>query len=115
MTTRADNFANDGARGYLSMQTARLVATINEVFADEERTSLDEDGESMLMPSVELLALLCERYGTPPPKLATVKQWHEKYLAVYDREIDRLKPKADFKTARRQVIDRTFKWLEGLA
>jgi hypothetical protein len=110
-----DNFGNDGARGYLAMLTAKLVATINEVFADPERTELDEDGESLLMPSVEVLALLCERYEAPPPKPATVRQWHEKYLAVYDRDIEKRKPRPELKVARRKTIDNTFRWLESLA
>jgi hypothetical protein len=110
-----ENFGNDGARVYLEMLTARLVATITEVLADPERSSPDEDGESLLMPSVEVLALLCERYAAAPPRPSTVRGWHEKYLAVFDREIDRLRPRGDFKAARRKVIENTFRWLEGLA
>jgi hypothetical protein len=110
-----DNFGNPGARAYLEMLTAKLVATVTEVLADPERAALDEDGESLLMPSVEVLALLCERYDAPPPRPATVRGWREKYLGVYDREVGRLKRPAEFKTARRKVIEQTFRWLEGLA
>src|ERR671938_1693382 len=110
-----DNFGNPGARSYLEMLTAKLVATVTEVLADPERAALDEDGESLLMPSVEVLALLCERYDAPPPRPATVRGWREKYLGVYDREVGRLKRPAEFKTARRKVIEQTFRWLEGLA
>jgi hypothetical protein len=109
------NFGNDGALDYLAMLTAKLVATITEVLGDESRRALDEDGETLLMPSVEILALLCERYGAMPPKPATVRHWCETYLDVYDREIDQLRPKPGFKAARRKVIDRTFRWLESLA
>ena len=110
-----DNFGNPGARAYLEMLTAKLVATVTEVLADPERAALDEDGESLLMPAVEVLALLCERYDAPPPRPATVRGWREKYLAVYDREVGRLKRPAEFKSARRRVIEQTFRWLEGLA
>jgi hypothetical protein len=110
-----DNFGNDGARDYLAMLCAKLVATIKEVLADPERISLDEDGESFLMPSVEVLAFLVERYDAAPPKPAAVRQWHEKYLAVYDKEIQTLKVTPEFKTARRKVIEKTFRWLESLA
>lgn len=110
-----ENFANDGARAYLEMLTARLVATIKEIYADEERLALDEDGESMLMPSIESLALLCERYNAPPPKPSTVRQWSEKYLEIYDATIDDHDVTPAFKTARRRVIDHTFRWLESLA
>src|SRR5262245_13955235 len=98
-TWSEENFGNDGARDYLAMLTAKLVATINEVFADPERTALDEDGETLLMPSVEVLALLCERYDVAPPRPATVRQWHQTYLAVYDGQIDNLRPKGDYKAA----------------
>ena len=116
-TFTADNFGNDGAQDYLAMQTAKLVATIKEVLADEERMRPDEDGETLLMPSVEILALLCERYGAAPPRPVTVRQWADKYLAVYDASIDRQRPRpsAEFKTGRRKAIDQTFRWLEGLA
>ncbi|HWG44115.1 MAG TPA: hypothetical protein VN688_15160 [Gemmataceae bacterium] len=108
------NFGNDQAMEYLSMLTAKLVATITEIIADPERMELDEDGEGMLMPSVEILALLCERYNAMPPKPATVHQWSQKYLKMYDHCIDEISADADFKVARRKVIDHTFRWLEGL-
>ena len=110
-----DNFGNDGARDYLAMLTAKLVATIREVIVDDERIEPDEDGESLLMPSVEVLALLCERYDAAPPRPTTIRQWHEKYLAAFDAGIDAMKPTAEFKAARRRVIVNTFRWLEGLA
>jgi hypothetical protein len=110
-----DNFGNDGARQYLSVLTARLLATIKEVIADAERLAPDEDGESLLMPSIDVLATLCERGNAEPPRPATVKQWHTKYLAAFDAGFDKLKPKPEFKAARRKVIDNTFRWLEGLA
>src|SRR5438034_476882 len=110
-----DNFGNDGDRDYLAMMTAKLVATIREVMSDDERLTPEEDGESLLMPSVEILAILCERCGATPPRPATVKQWHEKYLAAFDRGIDRMKPTARFKGERRSVIDNTFRWLGSLS
>jgi hypothetical protein len=67
------------------------------------------------MPSVEILALLCERCGAAPPRPATVKQWREKYLAAFDAGIDRMKPAPGFKAARRRLIENTFRWLESLA
>src|SRR4051812_32230394 len=98
MTTFAEhNFGNDGAVEYLAMLTAKLVGTITEICDDEHRLRLTEDGESMFMPSVELLALLCERYDAVPPKPDTVRHWAEKYLRVYDGSIDKLRRKPEFK------------------
>jgi hypothetical protein len=114
-TWAEDNFGNDGARDYLSVLAAKLVATITEIVTDDERLALDEDGETMFMPSVELLALLCERYNSTPPKPAAVIHWREKYLHVYDTTINDLRPPASYKTARRKVIESTFRWLEALA
>lgn len=110
-----DNFANEGARDYLEMLTAKLVATASEIFIDAERLELDEDGESMFMPSVELLALLCERYDVPPPKPSLVRQWQEKYLAVYDASSARYNPDPRFRVERRKFIENTFRWLMSLA
>jgi hypothetical protein len=110
-----DNFGNQGALDYLSMHTARLLANIREVVADDDRLDPDEDGESLLMPAVELMALLCERYNAEPPRAAMVRQWHTKYLAAFDAGIDEMEVTEEFKAARRKVIDNTFRWLEGLA
>ena len=116
MATFAEhNFGNDGAMEYLALLTAKLVATITEIVADPERMELEEDGESMLMPSVEILALLCERYDAMPPKSATVRQWSQKYLSTYDRSIEKVSSDAGFKVARRKVIENTFRWLESLS
>lgn len=116
MATFAEhNFGNDGAVEYLALLTAKLVATITEIMADPERMALDEDGESMLMPSVEILALLCERYDARPPRPPTVRQWSQKYLDAYDDCIDDFDLDANFKTARRKVIEHTFRWLSGLS
>ena len=108
-----DNFGNDGARSYLGMLTAKLMATINEVFADDERLEPDEDGESLFMPSLDVLALLCERYGAAAPKPAKIKQWRDRYLELFDAA--KIGPSAAFRTKRRMVIENTFRWLQGLA
>jgi len=110
-----DNFGNEGARTYLEVLAAKLVATISEILSDPERLALDEDGEGMFMPSVELLALLCERYAIAPPRATTSDHWAERYLTQYDDTIDRYRVTADFKVSRRRVIENTFRWLRRLA
>lgn len=110
-----DNFGNQGARDYLAVLTARLLATIREVTSDDDRLAPEEDGESLLMPAVDVLALLCERYNAEPPRPATVRQWHAKYLAAYNASIGEMGVTPEFEAARRKVIENTFRWLEGLA
>jgi len=110
-----DNFASEGARDYLSLLAAKLVATITEIYREKDRLALDEDGEAMFMPSVELLALLCERYALETPKPGTVKQWEERYLRVYDRSAEDCYPDDEFRKSRRKVIERTFHWLLSLS
>ena len=110
-----DNFASQAARDYLSLLAAKLVATVTEIYRDKERLALDEDGESMFMPSVELLALLCERYAIEPPKATTIKQWEERYLRVYDKTVASHYPDEEFQVSRRKVIERTFHWLRSLS
>jgi hypothetical protein len=106
---------NPEARRYLAMLAARLLATIHEMLADNERLRPDEDGESLLMPSIDVLALLCERYNVEPPRPATIKQWHSRYLAAFDAGIGKMKVTPEFKAGRRRVIDNTFRWLGGLS
>jgi hypothetical protein len=110
-----DNFGNQGARDYLALRAAQLVANIMDVVSSKHRIRPDEDGEAMLMPSVELLALVCERYGAVPPKPETVRQWSEKYLRAFDRAEELEEPTPGFRSSRRKVIEQTFRWLEGLA
>ena len=114
-TRREDNFGNQGARDYLALRAAQLVANISDVVSSKHRIRPDEDGESMLMPSIELLALVCERYGAVPPKPETVRQWSEKYLRAFDRADDLDESTTGFRSSRRKVIEQTFRWLEGLA
>lgn len=110
-----ENFGNDGARQFLEMQAARLVTTIHDIISKKDRIAPDDDGESMLMPCVEVLALLCERYDVPPPKVAAIQGWHKAYLAAFDAEFDEMKPPAGLKAKRRKVIEKTFRWLESLS
>ena len=110
---REDNFGTKSARAYLEMLIAKLVATIHEVVADDERLEPREDGESLFMPSIDVLALMCERYGATPPKPATVKHWRERYLALFDAA--EIGSSDEFRARRRMVIENTFRWLESLA
>ena len=57
--------------------------------ADKDRIAPDDDGESMLMPAVEVLALLRERYNADARRgPRRCRQWHAKYLAAFDAGFD---------------------------
>src|SRR5262245_49720138 len=103
-----DNFDNDEAVEYLAEIVELLSERIDEILADKKRRRLDDQGEGRLMPSVELIALLCERYDGTPPKEKTVHKWRERYLKVYDEQIDDLAAPPGFKEARRKAIEKTF-------
>jgi hypothetical protein len=109
------NFDSAGANQFLGELIDDLCESIEEILDDDERFALDDDAEYILMPSVELIALLCERYNTKPPKVKKIQKWRKKYLKMYDAQIDALEPPGDYKAKRRQVIDKTFAWLESVA
>jgi Domain of unknown function (DUF4259) len=103
------NFDSDGASDFIFEQIDRFVALINEIFADEEyRFRLDEDAEAELMPSVEILILLCEHCSGVLPEGLDISAWKQRYLEMYDAQADGLAPVPGFKEERRAVIEKTF-------
>jgi hypothetical protein len=114
-TWAGGNFQNDGALDYLGGIIDGLVARVEEILADKDRALLDEEGESVLMPSVHIIALLSEQCGGAPPKPAQVQKWRKKYLAIFDEQIEGLAPQGSFEADRRKVIADTFSQLEQRA
>ena len=109
------NFSNDGALDYLATLIQKLVTRIENQLASDYGADLDKGGESELMPSVEIISVLCEHCGAVPLRESIIKGWRQRYLNVYDAQIDALDPDPEFKVKRRQVIDATFRKLEGQA
>lgn len=101
------NYANDGALDYVGELIDQLTNTINECF-EEDGADLDEGGESMLVPSVDLIRVISQHCGASPPEPAVVKKWQKKYLKIYDEQIDDLDPSGTYKTDRREIIVKTF-------
>ena len=102
------NIENDAAHDFVNEQIDRYVSHIEDIFGNEGRFLLDEDAEGMLMPSVEIVSLLCEHcHGVLPEKLE-VATWKARYLAMYDDQIDGLEPRDEYKRQRRAVIEATF-------
>jgi hypothetical protein len=66
-------------------------------------------GESCLIPTVEILLAVAEKLPCDYlPGSSTVSRWSERYLGLYDREIDSWEPSPGYKEERRQVIVETF-------
>src|SRR5262249_4859264 len=84
------NFESDDALDFVDEQIDRFVAIITEIFADEQRFRLDEGAEGQLMPSVEILILLCERSRALLPTEIDVAALKRRYLDMYDAQIDGL-------------------------
>jgi hypothetical protein len=108
-TWEAGAFDSDEVFDFIFEQIDRYIALINEIFADEEyRFRLDEDAEAELIPSVEILILLCEQCSGVLPEGLDIGAWKRRYLAMYDDQIDGLEPVTGFKEERRAVIEKTF-------
>lgn len=114
-TWGAGNFDNDGALDYVGEVEHELVRRIEEILADEDRRALDEEGESVLLPTVEMLSVLHEHCRFGLPQLETVRRWKVRYLATFDEQIESLGPRPGFAEARRGVIEASFLKLEAQA
>jgi hypothetical protein len=94
------NFDSDDAVDYLSEVIRDFVDTVEQWFA-QGRASLDDQGEGRLMPTVEMISVLCDwcRGGPPairvvaPPRPGEVQRWKQRYLEIYDAQIDALLPR----------------------
>lgn len=107
-TWGAGDFESDGALDFLDEQVERYLGIIEDVFADAERFHLDEDAESMLIPSVRILTALATQLDAFLPDTLDVETWKARYLAMYDAQIDGLQPVAGFKAERRAAIAAAF-------
>lgn len=105
------NFEDDGAADYRDEWVERLAATVTEILDDEDRAALDEEGEAVLVPTVEIIAILCEQCGAYPPEESVVSEWRDRYLQIYDDQIEGLEPRGKFGAERRAVIEQTFERL----
>jgi hypothetical protein len=107
-TWGADDFASDGALDFLDEQVDRYLGIIEDVIADEQRFRLDEDAESMLIPSVRILTALATQLDAFLPDTLDVEEWKARYLAMYDAQIDGLHPVEGYKAERRAAIATAF-------
>ncbi len=108
------NFDSDGALDFVAELTNQLVGRIEQCFA-EGRANLDEDGEDVIVPSVQILSILHEHCDAAPPEVEMVSTWKQRYLLIYDEQIDALDPQPGYKVERRRIIEETFDTLEKQA
>jgi hypothetical protein len=116
------NFDSDDAVDYVSEVIGGFVDSVERWFA-QGRASLDDEGEGRLMPTVEMISVLCDwcRGGPPairviaPPRPGVVRRWKQQYLEIYDEQIGDLLASEGFAPERRAHIVRTFDRLEVLA
>lgn len=113
------NFEDDRACDYLLDLVKRLRQDIEACFAGTGLDQLNlDDGNRIVMPALDIMATLAEHYrpwGSPPVDKKTVQSWKERYLVLYDAEIDEHWPKPEYKEGRRQVVAETFDRLYNLA
>jgi GT2 family glycosyltransferase len=112
-TWGAGNFDNDSAVDYIVRLADDLETKIDEILADEDLSALDEYGEGVLMPSIVLISLLYDHCHAPTPDLEKVQSWKQKYLAIFDDQIEGAKP--EYAEKRRLTIVETFAKLETQA
>ena len=116
------NFDSDDAVDYVSEVVRGFVGTVEQWFA-QGRANMEDQGEGRLMPTVEMISVLCDwcRGGPPairmvaPPRPGVIRQWKQQYLEIYDEQIGDLLPREGFAPERRAHIVRTFDRLEVLA
>ena len=72
-TRGSGNFESDGALDYVGELMNQLVEKIEAGFTDS-RTNLDEEGEAVLMPSVQILSILHEHCNAAPPETQVISE-----------------------------------------
>ena len=108
------NFDDDDAHIYPYLLKERLRKDVEDCFLAHESGKLDlYDGNSTLMPAMDILVTLCEHYGTSL-NLDKVRVRNRKtaYLQLYDDQIDDLGPRPSYRQKRRAVIEETFTQFE---
>lgn len=106
------NFDNDGALDFVGGLIDDITAKIDECFADEEASRLDEEGEAVIVPGVHIISMLSENCKAAPPQTAVVAKWKSQFMAIFDEQIGELEPAEGYEQKRRAVIEATFSKLE---
>ncbi|MET9656597.1 DUF4259 domain-containing protein [Streptomyces sp. NPDC006510] len=117
-TWGSGNFDSDAAADHLSGITGRLVSEIEEAMAGDPVGLEPDEYYGVTVPcNVELLCLIVEQnhVGASVPEPAVVEGWKKTFMDVWERTIDGLEPKQEYKEDRRAELIRTFDRLAALA
>ena len=76
-------------------------------FVEDNVSTRDPLRSKQVVAAVEVLVVLYERFGEPPPGLRRVTRWRDAYLAAWER-IDFGHAVPLFLAERRRVIEETF-------
>lgn len=114
------NFDSDTVADGLGELTNRIIGEISEQFddtSDDSAVQPDEWGGEMVPAWLEILIDIVEpgRVGATFPSAATLRDWRDRYLRVWDEYIDELEPDDTYKTERRAVLVTTFERAIALA
>lgn len=114
------NFDSDTVADGLGELTNRIIGQIAQEFEDESDDSAlqpDEWGGEMVPAWLEILIEMVERprVGATFPSVATLTDWRDRYLRVWDEYIDELEPEDEYKVERRAVLVSTFERAVALA
>ncbi|MDI2126782.1 DUF4259 domain-containing protein [Yinghuangia seranimata] len=105
------NFDSDTAADHLGELTGRLVAEVAEAMeGDPVELEPDEYWGVAVPCNLELLHLIALRgyVGTELPAADVVVEWKRVFMDVWDRTIDDLGPRPEYKAERREVLVGTF-------
>ncbi|MEE1747385.1 MULTISPECIES: DUF4259 domain-containing protein [unclassified Streptomyces] len=117
-TWGSGNFDSDTAADHLSGITGRLLSEIEEAMAGDPVVLEPDEYDGVAVPcNIELLALIAEQghVGVTMPEPAVVEGWKKTFMDVWERTIDGLEPKQEYKEDRRAELIRTFDRLAALA
>ena len=117
-TWGAGNFDSDTAADHLSDLTGRLIDEIEQAMNGDPVGLEPDEYDGVVVPcNLELLALLSERgyVGATLPPAVKLAEWKKTFLDVWERSIDGLGPKPEYKVERRAVLNATFDRLIALA
>lgn len=108
-------FENDEAADYLDGLVDGLISEADEIVRNSKRAALDQEGETAFMPLAGIILTLCDHLGAAPPEPKTAAEWKDRYLQIFDEQIDEYVPDEDFQTARRAEVEETLSELLRLA